>query len=363
MPQTQPIHLLTAPALLAALAAAQGVVSPNDRALYEGSSSTSYPLGRFDARHQQIHADVAGPAGMTISQHAYRRDAITERGEVTAFTAEVEVVLSAAARTPDAASRTFADNHGPNPVTVLNRTRLSFPTTTRPGSDPAPTFEHRIPYGIPFQLPAGAPLCLDVSVFSNLTSRGPNLNFSAYLDAHDLSTDGSVEQPGFVVEVGCPASGSSTPHDARFAFARAADGSLALDVRSRFGVPSTSAAPALTALIVGMGPQPLAWPTRPECRIHPAVDVTWTLPGSNDSSGAWSGALAISPALPAGQRFLVQLASGSPAAGDITFSDTSLVTVPPPGPTVLSAVRIASGSDHSASTGTLSRNVTVVEFR
>lgn len=341
---------------------AQGIVSPNDRAVFEGSSSSSYPLGRYDGRFQQIHADL-GPAAQTIREHSYRRDAIIERGDVPAFTAELEVVLSAAATTPDTASRTFAQNHGPSPVTVLSRTRLSFPTTSRPGSDPAPSFEHRIPYGVPFVLPAGAPLCVDVTMFGNVTSQGPDRNFSAYLDAHEMPSDGSVEQPGFVTDVGCPAPGASVPHDARFTFLRAPDGSLSLDIRSRHGVASQTGAPALTALVLGLSPRPLTWPGNPACRLIPSPDATYTLPGANDPSGAWDGALGGIPQITPGQRFLAQLASGSTARAELTFSDASVVTVPPMAPAALPAVRIASGSDRTSATGAVSRTVTVTEFR
>lgn len=354
--------LIVAAAAVASQGSAQTLVSPNDRALFEGSSSTSYPLGRHDGRFQQIHADV-GTALQTISEHWYRRDAISERGDVPGFQAELEVVLSAAAVAPDAASRTFAQNHGPSPVAVLPRTLLSFPQTHRPGTDPAPAFEHRIPYSMPFVLPAGAPLCVDVTVHGNVTANGPDRNFSVELDAHELFTDGRAEQPGFISHPGCAALGSSATHDARFSFDRAPDGSLSLDIRSRDGVASTGTVPALTAIIVGFGAQPRTWPGNPSCQIVPSLDGTYTLPGANDPTGAWSGTLAGIPQIAPNTRFHVQLASGAIAANDLTFSSTSIVTVPPAGPAVLPVVRIASGSDRTATTGAISRTVTVTEFR
>src|SRR5690606_14125167 len=213
------------PAALAALLAAatlgaQGVVSPADRALLEGDASSSYPLGRANGRFQQIHADL-GASTRPIGQHAYRRDAINQRGDVLAFTTELEVTLSVAASAPDAAVRDFATNHGPNPVTVLPRTRMSFPTTARPAQDPAATFEHVIPYATPFTLPGGAPLCVDVVVFGNTTSRGNDVNFIAELDAQTFPANGSVVQPGYAYGSGCAAPGASRTHDAGFESVRA----------------------------------------------------------------------------------------------------------------------------------------------
>ncbi len=344
-------------------ARAQDIVSPNDRAVFEGSTSTSYPLGRFDARFQQIHADVSGPAGRTLTQHSYRRDAITERGDVPGFTTELEVTLSVAPHGPDGAQRDFAANQGSQPVTVLRRTRLAFPTTSRPGTAPSPTFEHRIPYGTPFALPPNAPLCVDVIIHGNVTPSGPDRNFSAYLDAHAWSSSGAISEPGFVTEVGCPAPGSNTPHDARLTMRRDTAGQTSLDIDSRFGVPGTSSQPSWNALILGNSPLPIVWPGNPACRIGPALDVAVRLPGSNDASGGWSGSLLIPSTLIPGQRFLAQVVSADPVAGSLTLSDSSLVTVPLPAPAQLPAARIVSGSDRSAGTGAVSSTVTVTSFR
>jgi hypothetical protein len=360
-----PSPLLTV-ALLAAAATglrAQSIVSPNDRAVFEGSTSTSYPLGRFNTRFQQIHADVAGPGGRTLTEHSYRRDAITERGDVAGFTTELEVVLSVAPHGPESAQRDFASNQGAQPVTVLQRTRLAFPTTSRPGSDPSPSFEHRIPYGTPFVLPPDAPVCVDVVIHGNVTPSGPDRNFSAYLDAHGYAASGAITQPGFTTEVGCPAPGSSTPHDARFTMRRDANGADSLDIVSRFGLPGTASQPTWNALILGNSPFPIVWPGNPACRIGPALDVAVRLPGSNDATGGWNGSLPIPATVGPGQRFLAQIVSADPNTGAMTFSDTGLLTVPMPAPARMPAARIVSGSDRAAPTGTVSSTVTVTSFR
>ena len=47
-------------AITASVPRTQSIVSPNDRAVFEGSSSSSYPLGRSNARFQQMFPRMFG---------------------------------------------------------------------------------------------------------------------------------------------------------------------------------------------------------------------------------------------------------------------------------------------------------------
>ena len=134
--------LIFASLTLADPLASQATVSPADRVTLEGSSSTSYPLGRASMRLQQLLADLPTRV-MTLQGHAYRRDAATVRGTVAAFRAQVSVLASVSPRTPDTASSTFATNHGAQIHTALAPTWISFPQTDRPPVDPAASFELR----------------------------------------------------------------------------------------------------------------------------------------------------------------------------------------------------------------------------
>ncbi|MFO1051911.1 MAG: hypothetical protein U1F36_06830 [Planctomycetota bacterium] len=351
-------------ALLCSAVHAQSLVSPAGRDRFEGNTSTPYPLGRADGRFQSIHGDL-GSAPMTILGHAYRADALVQRSPVASFATDMEVSLALSARAPDQASTTFASNVGAGATTVLPRTFVNFPTTARPASDPAPLFEFRIPYATPFTLPAGGtPLLLDVSVFGNSSSRGTNVNFQPSLDAHDLPASGRSDQPGYRFGSGCAAPGASATANARFTVTRFLDGTLSLDVDARDGVTSIVNAPAQSALIVGFGMQSQPWPSLPACTLYPTLDVAVTLPGDNDPNGDWAGAIGLPANLLDGQRFYLQIVSGRPSsiASDIAFSDGSVITVPPLGSATLGAVRIASGSDHNATTGTVARTVTVTGF-
>lgn len=342
---------------------AQSTVSPNQRALFEGNTSSPFPLGRANGRFQQIHADLGSTPRM-ITGHAYRADALGARSPIANFDVDLQIVLADAANSPAAASTTFANNVGGNSVAVLPRAMVSFPATTRPVTDPAPTFELRIPYSRPFAYSGNAPLLVDVVVQGNQTQRGPDLNFQAWLDAHESATDGRNDQPGYRFGSGCPAPGQSIAASARFTATRFLDGSLQLEIDARDGVPTTVLSPATSALVIGLGVQSLPWPLNPACVLHPTLDVAVNLPGANDVNGDWNGVLSVPSAIAAGQRFALQVVSGAPGAqnGDATFSDGSMLTIPPIGSLPIPAARVANSSDRDATTGTYSRSVTVTEF-
>ena len=215
--------LSPAVALLSALtsvAAQSQAVSPADRSALEGSSFTSFPLGRPNGRFQFLHQDL--PAGMTIHGHAFRRDAAQLRGAVDGFAAELEVTLSMSPRTPGTASATFSDNVGPSPTVVLPRTTIVFPATNRPALDPAPTFDLVVPYALPFVLPqAGGTLCVDTVMHANISTAGVDRSLSVYLDSHELSTT-TNEQPGFRTGGGCAPLGSVTVRPTRATARRSA---------------------------------------------------------------------------------------------------------------------------------------------
>ncbi len=353
--------IATAAALgIAGPATAQNVaVSPADRKALEGSSSTSYPLGRHNCRLQQLHADL-GDAPATLAGHSYRRDAISQRGNLNGYRVEMSVAISLAAVTPDQASRTFANNAG-TPVVVLPRTWVSMPATTRPGGAPAPQFELRVPYTTPFAYPGnGTTICLDTTVYGNDGPNGINANFTAYQDAHELFDDGTCEQPGYRFGQGCAAPGTSTEAYANLTL-RHTPVAMELDVDARYGMPTDPSGAGLSALLVGLqaSSQPIS--ITPSCQLLVQPTEVYPLPGSNNQTGHWSGTLTAATTLPIGARFYVQVASGHPVNG-VTLSDGSVVTPPPLGAVPIAAVRIAHGSDNNSPTGTVSQTVPVTEF-
>ncbi|MEM7204883.1 MAG: hypothetical protein AAF628_31800 [Planctomycetota bacterium] len=352
--------LVAAGTLLAGTLAAQPVVSPADRVGLEGSSTTSYPLGRFNCRLQQLHADLP-QAGMTVAGHAYRRDAISTRGAVESYRVELSVALSAAPLTPETASRTFAQNAGATPVVVLPRTWIDFPATQRPSIDPAPLFELRIPYATTYAWAGGAAatLCMDTTVCGNDGPNGPNANFTAYEDAHELHDDGTAEQPGYRYGNGCPAPGSSRAATATFELRHLPTG-MELEIKARDGVASTPATPAVSALLIGFGAQSVSWPIRPTCTLLTEIVAAGVLNGANDDQGDWTG-IVQAMRLPVGMDLYLQIASGHPLGG-ATLSDASHVQIPPLGQVPPAAVRIAHGSDRASASGTVSATVPVTEF-
>jgi hypothetical protein len=356
------LPLLLAAAPLAATASAQTIVavSPSDRADLEGSSFTHFPLGRANARMQTLHRDV--PGGTLIGGHAYRRDAITVRGQVDAFASELEVALSISPNAPAQASATFANNVGPTPVVVLPRTVLAFPATQRPALDPTPVFELLVPYQFPFLMPAtGGTLCVDVTVFGNATPAGTNTNYSVYLDAHESYPDGRAEQPGFRTFVGCPAPGSTTACTASTTYWRL-PASGRVDVALRDGVRDDGSGHTAAFACFGTELAGAPWPTRPDCPSWSSTEVWYLLPGTPDGNGDLDASLTGLPLLPAGYRLWCQAGSIDLNTAGMAFSDAVTFVTPPPGPVPIPAVRIVNSTNGAAATGAIANAVPVMAF-
>lgn len=345
--------------MAASSVSAQGTVSPADRDIYEGSSSSTYPLGRFDARVQQLHADL-GTGALTLNGHAYRRDAVSTRGQVIGYSVEMSVMASMSPNTPEQASRTFAQNVGAS-VEVLPRTSVNFPPTSRPPQGPAAVFELRIPWTTPFAYPAGGgTLCLDTTVHGNNGPNGQNANFTPYVDAHELFADGRALQPGYRYGQGCaPASGGSAA-SATFEL-RHLPTSMDFDIQARGGMATDATGNGVSVLLLGFQRSALPWVVRPACQMLTTLEAFGQLPAANTATGSWSGTLTgIGPLAP-GLAFRVQLASGHPVNG-VALTDASEIVVPPLGPTPVPAARIAHGTDRTSATGTVSFTVPVTEF-
>jgi hypothetical protein len=335
-------------------------VSPADRDGLEGSSFTHFPLGRANARMQTLHADV--PGGTLLSGHAYRRDAVQVRGLVDGFSSDLQVTLSMSPNLPTAASTTFGNNVGSNPVVALPRTIVAFPSTSRPSLDPAATFELVIPYQVPFLVPpAGGTLCVDVEVFGNQTAAGSNQNVSLYLDAHENYTDGRAEQPGFRTGTGCAAPGQTADCYATLTFWRRAAGSE-LDVAIRNAVPDAGGGTSLAILTIGLGVDGTPIPWRPDCPFWSSAEIWSLLPGGVDAQGNYNGTLTGMPLLPPGMRLWFQAGSVDVTTGGLAASDASTLITPPPGTLPIPTCRIVHSTNQSSATGTVSYAVPVMGF-
>lgn len=356
--------ILTLPLFTLSLLPAQQIVavSPLDRGALEGSSFTHFPLGRANARMQTLHHDL--PGGTLLSGHAYRRDAITVRGQVDGFQSDLQVTLSMSPNLPTQASATFANNVGSNPVVVLPRTVLAFPATQRPALDPAPGFDLVIPYQFPFLLPSQpGTLCVDVTLFGNSSALGSNQNLSLYLDAHEHYTDGRAEQPGFRTFQGCPAPGATTDCTASMTYWRLPGGGR-VDVSIRDGVPDDGSGIMQTRAFVTFG-QSLAgspWPSRTDCPFWSSTEVWYVLPGTMNAAGDYDGSLLALPHLPPGFRLWCQAGSIDLVTAGLAFSDAVTFVTPPPGPLPIPTARIVNSTNRSAATGTVSYAVPVMGF-
>ena len=335
-------------------------VSPVDRQTFEGSSFTHFPLGRTNARMQTLHRDV--PGGTVITGHAYRRDAITVRGQVDGFTADLEVTLSISPNLPTQASTSFAANVGPNPVVVLPRTLIAFPPTQRPSLDPSPTFDLVIPYQTPFVMPAGGgTLCIDVTMYGNSSPAGSNVNLSVYLDGHEHYSDGRSEQAGFRTFAGCPAPGATTDCTASLTYWRLTSGAR-VDLSIRDGVPDLGNSNTAAFVTFGQSLSGTTWPSRPDCPFWSSTEIWFVMPGPMSSTGAYDGSLLGLPILPPGFRLWCQAGSIDLTTVGMAFSDAVTFVTPPLGPLPIPTARIVNSTNRSSATGTVSYAVPVMAF-
>lgn len=351
---------LWAPLLVAAATAAQTstAVSPQARSRLEGNASTYYPLGRAKSRFQQLFADLS--QAQLVKGHAYRRDALSSRGQIAAFQTEMAVSLSRAALTPAQAQQTFQNNSGQNPTTVLARTSMSFVATAKPtGLSPAP-FLLRIPYKTAFGWDGKGTLCVDMVHYGNKTAAGQDKNFVADLDGHQLFASGRSEQPGIPYGQGCAPRGSSTAAQAIF-LVRHLGQTSDLGITVSGGMPSTTTSAAESVLVLGQGQRTQAWPPGSGCTLYTDPTVMVFLTGKNDSKGGWSGTLPLGTPAPAYASVFAQVASLDRQRGELVLTNGAQLTMPPPGPGLVS-VRIAHGTNASATTGTVSSTVPVTLF-
>lgn len=354
------LSLALTAAATAAMPRAQGALhSPTDRAGFEGSSSTHYPLGRATMRLQTLHADL--PGGAVLQGLAYRRDAINVRGVVDAFQSDLEVRVSMSPRTPTTASTTFAANEGTAPLLVLPRTVVQFPAVDRPLLDPAPSAAYAIPWAVPFTVPqGGGTVCIDVIVWGNATTGGNNRNFSVWLDAHELRTDGFNEAPGFRIGTGCAAPGASATCTSTASLWLGPSGSR-VDAMLRNGLPDDGTGSVLVALALGLANPLVPLPGAAGCTLLTSGEWWQLLPGTTGSAGEHAGSVAL-PALPPGYRLWLQQACLAPATGALVLSDGNTLRTPPAALPVPTVVRIAHASDPTSATGTVSFAVPVVRF-
>ena len=342
-------------ALLPALSA-QSTIFPPDRDQLEGSSSTSYPLGRHDSRYQQIYA--GSPTSLVLNGHSYRRDALGRRGQVDSFRCLMEISLSASPNDPAGASSTFADNVGPNPVTVLPQGWITFATTDLPPQPPA-SFEFTIPYAFPYVWPSSSDLCVDISIEDNELSTGTGKNFSPAIDAQALFASSRNVQPGYDFGIGCPAFGSSKAASVEFEVRNTGPG-FELFIDSRDGVPSLPGLPAQSYLLLSWNRIAAPWPIGTTCTLYGDPVIVHLLPGDNGPTGDWRGSVAAGNPNPYFEA-IGQIATRNTVTGELVFSQGSRLIAPPPGLGITTS-RVANGSDHSALTGTVSFVIPVTRF-
>lgn len=350
--------VLMALAIQTAGAPAQtSTVSPIDRSGLEGSSSSSYPLGRHNCRYQQLYSDLGGQ--LVIRGQGFRRDALGNRGEIKSFRSQISISLSQVSQLPNKISKTFADNIGAKASVVFPRGWVSFPTTKKPMVVPA-SFEYRIPYTRPYTWTGKGTLALDMTIYGNQLATGSNKTFSASLDSHRLYASGRNLQPGYRFGSGCPASGASTAAWCAFEL-RHEGAQLDLSIDSRWGVPSTAAGPAKSFLLLSLDQRPFPWPPGSSCQVYGRTDTVVPLSGDNLANGSYKTVLNVGVPPPVNFEMNGQIISFAAHSGEVVLSDASRLITPPAGRGIVSA-RVIHASDRGSLTGTVSTTVPVCLF-
>jgi hypothetical protein len=332
-------------------------VCPNDRHDLEGSSKTSYPLGRHNCRFQQLYSELAGQPW--IQGHSYRRDALGSTATLQAYASEVTITLSRVIQHPKNIRPRFADNMGASATLVLDRSWIQFPTTSQSPSIPAP-FEYTIPYRRPYLWAGSGTLAMDLTIFANRTAAGPNKNFAAKLDSQQLYALGRNLQPGYRSGRGCPAPGATRA--AWCAFQLQHEGaSLNLRIESHWGMPSGVGQPSDSVLLLSFDANPVAWPANSGCQIYGKPEICLPLAGQNSALGAMTITIPVGPPPPPLFQMHGQILSYNAHTAGVTLSDTSRLLVPPPGKGIVSS-RLVHASDRNSPTGTISTTVPICEF-
>ncbi|MBK8979541.1 MAG: hypothetical protein IPM29_26875 [Planctomycetes bacterium] len=268
-------------ALVASVSAQGGVISPLHFATAEAPVLSALPLAHPQTvlRHQQIHDDLPFRPRL-VRALAFRRDAVD--AVFVPFVAELDVTMSAAARSSAAPSAVFAANHGANPSVVVARRIVQFPGTVNPRALPAP-FDYVIPFDAPYSVSLS--VCWDMRVHSHSST-------SAVFDAVQ-SPAGSVN-PGAAVLFfgsGCRASGSSVPMEAAGAFGGDwASGQFSVQCGGRNGPRNAvhAAMVGLTSQQWAQIPLPFLLPGSATGSSGPCFvqnDIVDTIPGASNAAG------------------------------------------------------------------------------
>lgn len=315
--------IATTPLVLAlsSLASAQiqvGTISPPHFATVEAPHSTTFPFPPAQQllRLQQIH-DGLSFRPRQVRGLAFRRNSVP--GSFAGFAADLDVTMSAAARSSAQPSSLFADNHGRSPSLVAARRTFQFPATQSPRTLPAP-FEYVIPFDVPFSMSVAA--CWELRLHAHGST-------SAEFDA--VQSVGGDSNPGsrfLAFGTGCRPSGSSRTMAVSGVFnGDWSLGTFSMRVSSANGPTNAVHVTALGLDNQQSGPLPLPFLlpgslSAPSGACFLEIDILDTVSGSSDAVGrfATNFGLLLTPAQHGARVFsqVVALDANANALGVVT---------------------------------------------
>lgn len=166
-------------------------------------NSPNLPLANGTSRTLIVYdrADVAVPAGASITHLGFRQDAAISSID-TGRTLQLEVRMGWTTSRSTAPSTTFDNNYDGAPVTVFGPALFQLPNL-RDAANPLPSGQFFLQLATPFvYAPAGRNLVVEYRVLGN---SGGGTSFNYRLDRADFFS------PVFEGPAGCPHSGSGTP--------------------------------------------------------------------------------------------------------------------------------------------------------
>ncbi len=199
------LHTVSLLLVAGGLAAQTTAIFPAEyTAVAEGpNNSPNLPLANGTSRNLIVYdrADVAVPAGASITHLGFRQDASTTTTD-NGRALQLEVRMGWTTNDALTPSTTFDSNYDGAPVTVFGPALFQLPNL-RDAANPLPNGQFFLPLTTPFvYAPAGRNLVVEYRVFGN---SGGGTSFNYRLDRADFFS------PVFEGPAGCPHSGSGTP--------------------------------------------------------------------------------------------------------------------------------------------------------
>lgn len=298
---------------------AQSVVSPAHFQLADapGDLEPAIAWGTYPAQQLQVHDDLVGHA-FTVHGIRFRLDGRFPWLAYPSFQIVANAWVSNAATTSTTLAPTYAGNHGPNKLQVLNQHPLTFPATAWQSLPNAFTLD--VPFQQPWYFDGTTPLCWEIEVTNcaNCTSI-----LCDYVAAPDTNPWPAVIEYG----QGCTATGQSWPAQLSLNGSTSwvpptpTPAMLFLQYGANsLPVGSTGTGLSLIAVALGRLPAPVTLPGTQNCPVYLLPDLLLVMLTQSGGVAGYTTQLPLSPTLN-GTSLFSQAAGLDPANNQFVTSN------------------------------------------